>query len=99
MTPAASDLEQAATQRLVREGYLLLPGVLSVGETRACARAAAPSATLSGGTRTMLQSAWCAALVQRLRRHPTLAPLLPAGAVAVQCTYFEKSVGRNWLVP
>ena len=99
MTPAASDPDQAAPQRFARDGYLLLPGVLGAHETRACARAAAPSATLSGGTRTMLRSAWCAALVQRLRRHATLAPLLPAGAVAVQCTYFEKSVGRNWLVP
>lgn len=94
MTPDASDLES-----FTRDGYLLLAGLLSPDETRACTRAAAPSATLSGGTRTMLQSAWCAALVQRLRRHATLAPLLPPGAVAVQCTYFEKSVGRNWLVP
>jgi hypothetical protein len=94
MTRAASDLES-----FTRDGYLLLPGLLSADEAAGCARAAAPSATLSGGTRTMLQSAWCAALVQRLRRHATLAPLLPPDAVAVQCTYFEKSVGRNWLVP
>ena len=94
MTPAASDLES-----FTRDGYLLLPGLLSADEAERCARAAAPSGSLSGGTRTMLQSAWCAALVQRLRRHATLAPLLPPGAVAVQCTYFEKSVGRNWLVP
>ena len=25
--------------------------------------------------------------------------LIPAGHVAVQCTYFEKSASRNWLVP
>jgi hypothetical protein len=93
-TPGARD-----AQRFARDGYLVLPGLLSADEMQACTRAAAPSATLSGGTRTMLQSAWCAALVQRLRRHAALVPLLPDGAVAVQCTYFEKSVGRNWLVP
>ena len=86
-------------QRFARDGYLLLRDVLTADEAQACARAAAPSATLSGGTRTLLQSAWCAALVQRLKQHPALAPLLPEGAVAVQCTYFEKSVDRNWLVP
>lgn len=99
MTRAASVPDAAATQRLARDGHLLLPGLLSAGEARACIRAAAPSATRSGGTRTVLHSAWCAALVQRLRRHGALAPLLPPAAVAVQCTYFEKSVARNWLVP
>ena len=97
MTPP--DPDDSAAQRFAREGHLLLPGLLSDGEARACTRAAAPSATLSGGTRTLLQSGWCAALVQRLRHHAALAPLLPPGAVAVQCTYFEKSTGRNWLVP
>jgi hypothetical protein len=94
MTPAAS-----VPESFRRDGYLLLCGVLSADEAAACTRAAAPSASLSGGTRTLLQSAWCAALVQRLRRHAALAPLLPDAAVAVQCTYFEKSVARNWLVP
>ena len=97
MTAASPSTEPA--QRFARDGYLLLPGLLTDRECDGCARAAAPSATLSGGTRTMLQAPWCAALVQHLRRHAALAPLLPAGAVAVQCTYFEKSVGRNWLVP
>jgi hypothetical protein len=91
--------DDSAAQRFARDGHLLLPDLLSDGEARACTRAAAPSATLSGGTRTLLQSDWCAALVQRLRHHAMLAPLLPPGAVAVQCTYFEKSTGRNWLVP
>jgi hypothetical protein len=89
----------AALHCFARDGFLLLPDLLGEAEARACASAAAPSATLSGGTRTLLQSGWCVALVQRLRRHAALAPLLPANAVAVQCTYFEKSTGRNWLVP
>jgi ectoine hydroxylase-related dioxygenase (phytanoyl-CoA dioxygenase family) len=38
-------------------------------------------------------------MVQRLRRHPMVSAFIPPGAVAVQCTYFEKSVSRNWLVP
>jgi hypothetical protein len=99
MTASLTTSHDSDTQRFTRDGYLLLPDLLSPAEARACTRAAAPSATRSGGTRTLLQSAWCAALVQRLRRHAALAPLLPGDAVSVQCTYFEKSVGRNWLVP
>jgi hypothetical protein len=53
----------------------------------------------SGGTRCLLATAWCAALADRLREHHELAMLLPKGHVAVQCTYFEKSSERNWLVP
>ncbi|MEH6459041.1 phytanoyl-CoA dioxygenase family protein [Chitinimonas sp. JJ19] len=50
------------------------------------------------GSRQLLQHAWCRTLVQRLQQHPTLTCLLPPGLVAVQCTLFEKSLDRNWLV-
>ena len=33
-----------------------------------------------------------------LRAHHVLQSLIPADHVAVQCTYFEKSSERNWLV-
>jgi ectoine hydroxylase-related dioxygenase (phytanoyl-CoA dioxygenase family) len=55
--------------------------------------------SFGGGTRCLLPLAWCAALACRLRLHPALSGLIPAGHVAVQCTYFEKSASRNWLVP
>lgn len=51
------------------------------------------------GARSLLRYPWCAALAQRLSGHPTLAPLLPPSPVVVQCTFFEKSVEKNWLVP
>jgi ectoine hydroxylase-related dioxygenase (phytanoyl-CoA dioxygenase family) len=38
-------------------------------------------------------------LARRLLEHPRLRHFVPRGHVAVQCTYFEKSAGRNWLVP
>jgi ectoine hydroxylase-related dioxygenase (phytanoyl-CoA dioxygenase family) len=53
----------------------------------------------SAGSRCLLQQPWCRDLVARLRAHPQIAALLPEDAVAVQCTYFEKSLSRNWLVP
>ena len=53
----------------------------------------------SAGTRNILSEAWCRNLVQTLHAHHILQRLIPANFVAVQCTYFEKSVNKNWLVP
>jgi Phytanoyl-CoA dioxygenase (PhyH) len=50
------------------------------------------------GSRNVLLSPWCKALARTLATHPALEPLLPDSAVAVQCTLFEKSLERNWLV-
>jgi len=58
-----------------------------------------PIARRSGSSRIALSQPWCRELAERLRRHAALAGLLPDEAVAVQCTYFEKSRERNWLVP
>lgn len=51
------------------------------------------------GTRDLLEQSWCADLSRRIRKHPLIAPLFPPAAVAVQCTFFQKSTGENWLVP
>ena len=50
------------------------------------------------GARTLLSERWCRELAASVRRHPALARILPAESVAVQCTLFEKSPDRNWLV-
>jgi len=86
-------------EELEREGVAHVPGVLEGDECRMLAthlelRLPARSA----GTRRLLDEAWCRALVRRLRADPLLGPLL-ADARAVECTAFEKSRGRNWLVP
>ncbi len=52
-----------------------------------------------GGTRGLLARPEIAALATLLREHGELRRLIPEDHVAVQCTYFEKSSGRNWLVP
>ncbi len=56
-------------------------------------------ASESPGTRCLLSLDWCRSLVGRLRSHPGLSAMVPADHVGVQCTYFEKSSSRNWLVP
>lgn len=55
--------------------------------------------TQTAGTRGLLRYPWCRALAHRLLCNPNLAPLLPKSAMAIQCTYFEKSSKKNWLVP
>ena len=81
-----------------QNGFVCLPDVLPGDE---CASLAARLDTLAdraAGNRGLLAQPWCQALGVRLQAHPALAGLVPAGHRAVQCTFFEKSAARNWLV-
>ena len=84
---------------LATDGFALVPQVLRAEECETIAGYASPSVSTSAGTRSLLQQSWCASLAERLREHPVLSKLVPAEFVAAQCTYFEKSASRNWLVP
>lgn len=80
------------------DGFIVVPEIYS---TATCADFAAQVALTdhsSAGTRSLLSWEWCAAIVDDLRQHPHLSPLIPPDFAAVQCTYFEKSQSRNWLV-
>jgi hypothetical protein len=79
-------------------GYRMFEGVLHA-ECAALAAEAHRAAHGSMGTRRFLEHAWCAALSARLRSSRVMQGIVPADFVAVQCTYFEKSTARNWLVP
>ena len=84
------------------DGFALVPEVPEVLDAEECDAIAAcvtPTSAASGGTRCLLSQTWCAALARRLRTHAVLSRLVPAEFVAAQCTYFEKSASRNWLVP
>ena len=78
------------------QGYALIPALLTVDE---CAQLARQVRVDGAGTRSLLAQPWCMALAERLRSHPALAALIGQDMVAVQCTSFEKSAARNWLVP
>lgn len=81
----------------LRDGFIALPGLLDAGE---CSELLAQLPGLDGpGARTMLGQGWCAELAARLLRSNALSAIMPAGHVAVQCTFFEKSDSVNWLVP
>jgi ectoine hydroxylase-related dioxygenase (phytanoyl-CoA dioxygenase family) len=51
------------------------------------------------GMRGLLAAPWVRALGDKLRQHPAIAAALPAGAVAIECSYFKKYKEQNWLVP
>jgi len=80
-------------------GCVVVPAVLPAGDCDAAAGLVEALGSGGAGTRSLLSQPWCAALAQRLRQHRVLSGLMPAGLVAVQCTFFEKSASLNWLVP
>jgi ectoine hydroxylase-related dioxygenase (phytanoyl-CoA dioxygenase family) len=80
-------------------GFVHVPGVLAPAECEQLAQQASAVAGGSAGTRALLKQPWCLPLVEHMRAHAALSALLPRRHVAVQCTYFEKSRERNWLVP
>lgn len=51
------------------------------------------------GSRLLLGEPLVAQAVQYLRSSSPVSALLPANAVAVQCSLFSKSTASNWLVP
>jgi len=58
----------------------------------------ADASDTDAGTRELLEQPWCRDLAAHLREHLHSAQLLDEDAMAVQCTLFRKSEGRNWNV-
>lgn len=80
-------------------GFTLVPELLPKADCELIATRFTLAESKSAGSRCLLSRFWCAALAKRLRQMPTLNRLIPQDFSAVQCTYFEKSIHRNWIVP
>lgn len=80
-------------------GFTGIAQALTDGECASIVKMTAAIDADGAGTRCLLAEDWCRALAGRLRQHVDIAALIPADYGTVQCTYFEKSVDRNWLVP
>jgi Phytanoyl-CoA dioxygenase (PhyH) len=80
------------------DGFAIIAGVLSPAECDAIAAQAALPISGAAGSRALLSTPWCEALANSVRNNSAVRRLLPEMPVAVQCTYFEKSESRNWLV-
>jgi ectoine hydroxylase-related dioxygenase (phytanoyl-CoA dioxygenase family) len=84
--------------RFKEDGYAVLPDVLSDGELGELSRRAVSIDADGVGTRRLLEQPWCVAAARALRSKSCMTGILQADAVAVQCTYFDKSANHNWLV-
>jgi len=85
-------------QSFATDGFALVPGLLGDAECAELCRTVSLSESNAAGARALLSTQWCERLARGLRERPELSEFLPPGYVAVQCTYFEKSPSRNWLV-
>jgi hypothetical protein len=89
---------QLSVQRFERDGYAISPGLIAEHEAAITARALDRLNIQGAGTRNLLQRPWCRALVNRVKARLVTAGVLESSFVAVQCTLFDKTPQRNWLV-
>jgi ectoine hydroxylase-related dioxygenase (phytanoyl-CoA dioxygenase family) len=85
--------------KLSTDGVALVQELLNEQECDDVARSLERVQAVGAGSRRLLHEPWCAALAEKVMAHPVVRAALPErGARAVQCSVFEKSAARNWLV-
>ena len=85
------------TSAFDEDGFAVMPELLSDTELARIDLALAGRSQV--GARDLLAEPWCLELALRLQADARLGDALPRTHLPVQCTSFEKSVERNWLVP
>jgi hypothetical protein len=93
---SAQEVQGSTIASFAERGYAMMAPLFSIADLTLPLD---ELAAVGAGSRDLLRKTWCAELARRIRTHPRVAPLLPPDAVAVQCTFFQKSTGQNWLVP
>ena len=91
-------LAARAVSQFKKDGYFVIPGVIDAVLVRRLGAFVGGLANGGAGSRRLLDEAWCAHLADALRANARVRSLLPRNAVAVQCTLFDKSPTKNWLV-
>jgi len=79
-------------------GYAVIEEALDARQCAVVSERVSMGATRVG-SRNLLYNLWCVELALCLKGRAEIAVHLPVGAVAVQCTLFDKSPVKNWLVP
>ncbi len=79
-------------------GFVEIPNALTAGQCRDLASSVDDTDGGRAGSRNLLELPCCMEVASTLKAHAHIGPLLPREAVAVQCTLFDKSSDRNWLV-
>ena len=83
---------------LQEHGYTIVSAVIDAEQAVWIQQATKNVAVATAGTRNLLEFGWCRDLAERIRSHPLIRASLPQSPVAVQCTFFDKTEARNWLV-
>ena len=91
-------LAARAVSQFKKDGYFVIPGVTDAVLNRRLGAFVGGLANGGAGSRRLLDAAWCTHLAGALRGDARIRSLLPRSAVAVQCTVFDKSPTKNWLV-
>jgi ectoine hydroxylase-related dioxygenase (phytanoyl-CoA dioxygenase family) len=94
-----SDVSTSETiaQQFARDGFVLCESIFIKSQLdRICSHA--EQIHVVAGTRNLLEHSWCRELAAALRTHPEISQALAPTLVAAQCTLFEKTPERNWLV-
>jgi hypothetical protein len=91
-------LAAKAVSQFKKDGYFVIPGVIDAVLNRRLGAFVGGVANGGASSRRLLDEAWCAHLAGALRGDARIRSLLPRNAVAVQCTLFDKSPTKNWLV-
>lgn len=84
---------------LEAQGFFVTPALFDTGTCDEAAAYAAGLRIAGAGIRNLLMMDWCRALAARIQTHPLIQSCLSSTHIPVQCILFEKSMGRNWLVP
>jgi ectoine hydroxylase-related dioxygenase (phytanoyl-CoA dioxygenase family) len=91
-------LAAKAVSQFRTSGYFVIPGVIDPVLNRRLGAFVRGFADAGAGSRGLLDEAWCRHLAGALRGDARINSLLPRSALAVQCTLFDKSPTKNWLV-
>lgn len=88
-----------AVQSFADNGYHIVENILATKELENISEHLQLINLEGAGSRELLTEQWCIALAKQLKDHSKLTALLPKNPVAIQCTFFNKSAEKNWLVP
>lgn len=81
-----------------RDGFAILPPVLSAAACEALVAMCETAPVTGAGSRSLLALDAISSLGRSLAAIPSIAALLPAGAQTIQCTLFSKSDASTWSV-
>lgn len=86
------------TRSFETSGFAVIPDVVTDPTCGTITAAVVKHTNAGSHARMLLSEPWCRELAAALRSHPGLAGVVTPSSVAVQCTLFEQSPQKNWLV-